>query len=164
VTATYKDAGAGGTTLIVDWGSSAGNNVYDFSDWGDPFLGSYTAYSSLGPDGLKAGWSGNGLSGCVNGSSESFADGDVIKVTWYNSKTSSLTFTPKISFDDPDYYGGTPGTWYDMTELQCAAESSGTTTYTFTSGTAGSYSLVNVCRYTNGCNEIVMDKIELEKQ
>jgi len=161
VTATYTDSGPT-VTLIVNWGDSESSNVYDFSDWGDPFLGLYTSYSSLGPDGLKAGWTGTGLQGAVDGSSESFAEGDQIKVTWYNSKASSLTFTPKISFDDPDWYNsGTSGTWYDMTQLECPAESSGTTTYTFTSGTAGSYSLVNVCRYTNGCNEIVLDKIEL---
>ena len=161
ITATYTGTGPT-VTLIVNWGDSAGNNVYDFSDWGDPYLGPYTGYSSEGPEGLIAGWTGTGLSGCVDGSSESFAEGDVIKVTWYNSKASSLTFTPKISFDDPNWYGGT-GTWYDMTELQCPPESSGTTTYTFTSETAGSYSLVNVCRYTNACNEMVLDKVELEE-
>jgi len=162
ITATYEDTSAGTTYLIVNWGDSESNNVYDFSDWDEPFLGLYTSYSSLGPDGLKAGWTGTGLQGSVSGSSESFSEGDQIRVTWYNSKTSSLTFTPKISFDDDDYYtSGTSGTWYDMTELQCAAESSGTTTYTFTSSTEGSYTLVNVTRYTNGANEMVIDKIEL---
>ncbi|GAG28698.1 unnamed protein product, partial [marine sediment metagenome] len=162
ITATYEDAAAGTTQLIVNWGDSAGNNVFDFSDWDGVYLGQYTGYSSLGPDGLKAGWTGTGMSGCVDGSSESFSEEDQIKVTWYNSKASSLTFTPKISFDDPDKYpSGTSGTWYDMTQLNCPAESSGTTTYTFTSETAGSYTLVNVCRYTDGCNEMIMDKIEL---
>jgi len=162
ITATYEDVPSGTTQLIVDWGDSAGNNVYDFSDWDTVYLGQYTGYSSLGPDGLKAGWTGTGMSGSVSGSDEGFVSGDQIQVTWYNSKTSSLTFTPKISFDDPDKYNsGASGTWYDMTQLNCSAESSGTTTYTFDSGSAGTYNLVNVCRYTNDCEEMVMDKIHL---
>jgi len=163
ITATYEDIPSGTTQLIVDWGDSEGNNVYDFSDWGDPYLGLYTSYSSLGPDGLKAGWTGTAMSGAVSGSSETFSEGDQIKVTWYNSGGSSLTIYPKISFDDPDGYGsGTSGTWYDLGELVCSSSSSGTTTYTFTSGTEGNYDLVNVCRYTTGDYQPMMiDKVEL---
>jgi hypothetical protein len=161
VTATYAEAGPT-TTLIVNWGDSAGNNVYDFSDWSTPYIGQYTSYSSTGPDGLMGGWTGTGDSGAVSGSSQAFSSGDQITVTWYNSKASALTFTPKVSFDDPDKYGsGTAGTWYDMSQVQIAADDTGTTTYTFDGGTAGNYSLVNVCRFTNDCEEIVMDKIEL---
>jgi hypothetical protein len=84
-------------------------------------------------------------------------------VTWYNAAGSgSFTFTPKISFTDPDYYNaGTGGTWYDMTQGVCPAGQSITTTYTFGGGTAGDYSLVNVCRYDHDGEEMVMDKIEL---
>jgi len=163
ITATYEDIETGTTQLIVNWGDSAGNNVFDFSDWDGVYLGLYTSYTSDGPDGLTAGWTGTGFSGCVDGSNEGFVSGDQIKVTWYNAHaSSSYTFTPKVSFDDPDKYGsGTSGTWYDMTQLECAAESSGTTTYTFDSSSAGTYDLVNVCRYTNDGEEMVMDKIEL---
>ena len=52
VTATYEDASAGTTQLIVNWGDSAENNVYDFSDWDNVYLGPYTSYSSAGPDGM----------------------------------------------------------------------------------------------------------------
>jgi len=163
ITATYEDVTGGTTQLIVDWGDSESNNVYDFSDWGDPYLGLYTGYSSLGPDGIKAGWTGTAMSGAVHGSSETFSEGDQIQVTWYNSDTNQLTIYPKISFDDPDGYGsGTSGTWYDMGELVCSGESSETTTYTFTSGTAGDYSVVNVCRYTTGdVQPMIIDKVEL---
>jgi hypothetical protein len=164
VTATYAEsAGGGGTTVLVDWGDIAGNNAFDFSDWDNVFLGLYTSYTSDGPDGIGAGWTGTGMSGAVSGSTESFASGDVITVTWYNAAGSgSYTFTPRISFTDPDYYNaGTGGTWYDMTQGVCPAGQSITTTYTFTSGTAGDYDLVNVCRFTNDGEEMVMDKIEL---
>ena len=163
ITATYEDAPSGTTQLIVNWGDSVGNNVYDFSDWDSVYLGQYTGYSSLGPDGLVGGWTGTAVSGALDGSSETFSEGDQIVVTWYNSGTGSRTIDPKVSFDDPDRYGsGTSGTWYDMSQLVCSGETSGTTTYTFTAGTAGDYDLVNVCRYTTGdVEEMVMDKVEL---
>jgi len=162
VTATYTDAPAGTAQLIVDWGDSEANNVYDFSDWNTPTLGRYTSYSDLGPDGLKADWTGAAHTGSVSGSSEEFVEGDQIRITWYNSKTSPLTFYPKISLDDPDDYDvGATGTWYDLGEVVCPAESTETSLFTFDASTAGSYTLVNACRYTNGCNEIIIDKYEL---
>jgi hypothetical protein len=163
ITATYVSTGPT-IVLIVNWGDAAGNNVYEFSDWDDVFLGSYTSYTSSGPDGLVGSYTGTGVSGSVSGSSESFASGDTIVVTWYNTGGSQLTITPKISFTDPDWYNsGLSGTWYDMSQLVCPGSSSGTTEYTFDGDSAGSYSTVNVCRYTSGCAAMVMDKIEIER-
>jgi hypothetical protein len=163
VTATYESAGGGGTTTIVDWGDSAGNNYYGFSDWDNVYLGMYTSYSSLGPDGIMGGWTGIHHTAGVNGSSASFAEGDTIVVTWYNTAGSgSLTFTPKVSFDDPDSYNlGTSGTWYDMSQLELAAGQTGTTEYTFSAGTAGNYSRVHVSRVANATAALLMDKFEL---
>jgi len=161
ITATYVDI----VTLIVNWGDSAGNNVYDFSDWDSVYLGAYTSYSSDGPDGIVGGSTGKYHTAGVNGSSESFSSGDKIVVTWYNTDASgSTTFTPKISFDDEDYYdGGTSsGTWYDMSQLELSAGSSGTTEYTFDGSSAGSYSRVHVSRVLNNATELLMDKIEYE--
>jgi hypothetical protein len=163
VTASYVHVGGGETTLIVDWGDAAGHNAFDLGDWQTVFLGSYTAYTSAGPDGIQAAWTGTGFSGSVRGSDEQFAVGDQIVVTWYNASASgSYTFTPRISFTDGDWYDtGTTGTWYDMSAATCPAGQSVTTTYTFDGALAGSYDLVNVCRFTNGCENLLMDKIEL---
>jgi hypothetical protein len=165
ITATYVSAGPT-TTLIVNWGDSAGNNVYDFSNWDSVYLGQYTSYTSDGPDGIKGSWTGTAMSGRVGGSTASFASGDVVTATWYNGAGSgSYTFTPKVSFDDPDSYGGgTSGTWYDMTQGVCPAGQSITTTYTFSAGSAGNYGLVNVTRYNADGEEMVMDKVELTTQ
>jgi len=163
ITATYEDAGAGTTQLIVDWGDSAANNVYDFSDWDNVYLGPYTSYSSVGPDGVVGSTSKEYGTCGVNGSSESFSEGDQIVVTWYNDTGSSVTFTPKVSFDDEDHPdgGSSSGTWYDMTQLSLDDAESGTTGYTFTSETAGSYSRVHACRYKNNESQLMCDKIEL---
>jgi len=163
ITATYEDASAGTTQLIVNWGDSEVNNVYDFSDWDDVYLGPYTSYSSAGPDGI-VGSSTYKYGTCgVNGASESFSQGDEIVVTWYNNTGSSVTFTPQLSFDDEDYPNGgsSSGTWYAMNQLQLDDAETGTTGYAFTSETAGSYSRVHVCRYIDNESQLMCDKIQL---
>ena len=83
-------------------------------------------------------------------------------MTFYNNTGSSKTFTPQISFDDPDYPdGGTSGTWYSMDQLQLDDAETGTSGYTFTSGTAGSYSRVHVCRNLVNSAQLMTDKIQL---
>jgi len=160
VTATWQDAGE----LIVDWGDEEANNVYDFQDWNTVLdLGQYTEYVSDGPAGLKAGSTGTGMSGCVGGSSYTFPANAKVVVTWYNIGSGSLTFNPEISFtssSDHPYGTPTPAGWYAMTQVVCPGGESRTSTFTFDSETAGSYSLVNVCRFSNGSNNMVMDKIE----
>jgi len=163
ITATYADAEGGTTQLIVDWGDSEANNVYDFSDWDNVYLGPYQYYSSAGPDGIVGSTTDNYTVCGVNGSSESFSEGDKIVVTWYNNTGSSVTFTPKVSFDDEDYWdgGSSSGTWYDMTQLQLDDGETGTTGYTFTSGSAGTYNRVHVCRALNNTSQMLCDKIQL---
>ena len=161
-TATYTSTG-GGTTVIVDWGDSAGNNTYDFSDWDTPYIGGYTSYSSLGPDGLKGSWTGSRVGGGVSGSTETISEDDEIVATWYNTHaSSSLTITPKVSFDDEDGYAhGDSGTWYDMSQITVPAGESRESTYTVSSGAAGNYSLIHVMRVTNDAEEMLLDKIEI---
>jgi hypothetical protein len=167
ITATYEASGGGGggTTLLVDWGDSAGNNVFEFSDWDNVYVPYWMSYSSAGPDGVVGASVYYYPTVGVSGSSESFSEGNTILVTWYNGTGSSVTFTPKISFDDPDYYvGGSSGTWYDMTELELANGESDTTSYTFTGGTAGSYQRVHVCRNIANRSDLMFDKFELVGQ
>jgi len=162
ITATYEDTAAGTTQLIVDWGDSEANNVYDFSDWDNVYLGPYQSYTSAGPDGIYGSTTAKYTTCGVNGSSETFSEGDQIVVTFYNNTGSSKTFTPKVSFDDPDYPdGGSSGTWYSMNEIQLDDAETGTSGYTFTSGTAGSYSRVHVCRNISNSSQLVTDKIQL---
>ena len=164
ITATYDDTAAGTTQLIVNWGDSAGNNVYDFSNWSNVYVGDYTNYSSLGPDGLKGSWTGARVGGGVNGSSETISEGDQIVATWYNTDSSgSITVTPQVSFDDEDYYGGgsSSGTWYAMSQITVPAGESRTATYTVSAGAAGDYSRVHVMRVTNDGEELLLDKIEI---
>jgi hypothetical protein len=149
------------TTLIVDFGDSAQNNAFDFSDWENVYVGPYTSYSSAGPDGIVGGHTGAYCTAGVNGSAETFEVGDKIIVTWYNTSASAMTFTPRLSFTDPNYPGG-EYVWYYMAETTVPAGESMTTEFTFDATSAGTYNRVHVSRSTNGTAAILLDKIELE--
>ncbi|RPI62696.1 MAG: hypothetical protein EHM48_03680, partial [Planctomycetaceae bacterium] len=120
---------------VVNFGDSAGNNTFGTA-WTTVFKGPYVSYSSDGPDGLSGGTTLATTYQGVSGSARTFNVGETVFVTWYNNSTAAVTFTPKISFDDPDQYaGGTSGTWYDMTTLFALAPGqTATTSYTITTG------------------------------
>jgi len=162
VTAAYGAPPSLSTVLIVNWGGSAGANVFGFADWSNVYLGSYTSYSSAGPAGIVGGWTGANDTVGVNGSGQAFPAGQQVVVTWYNTGASTVTFAPKISFNDPDYYGaGGSGTWYDMPQVNCPSHGTVTTTYTFSAPSAGTYWRVHVCRYTNGSDAMLCDRFDL---
>jgi hypothetical protein len=162
VTATYAQPPTYSSAVIVDWGDSEAHNVYGFADWDNVWLGNYTGYSSEGPDGIVAAWTGFYHTMGVNGSARAFTAGNEVVVTWYNTSGGAKTFSPQVSFDDPDYYSaGTAGTWYPMGEVTCPATGTATSVFTFDAATAGTYSRVHVCRVTNDAAAILCDKIEL---
>jgi len=163
ITATYKDQGA---TLIANYGSSPETNVLPFEDWTTVFKGAYTTYQSAGPAGISGGSTGtNDVVRVSGGTAHAFAVGDQIIATWYNCHpTDTFTFTPKVSFTDTNEYDA-GSTWYDMSQIASMAPGeTRTCTYTVASGSAGSYTLVNVCRYTSlgGAEPFpLLDKVEL---
>lgn len=159
LTATYVTIP--GRTLLVDFGASAEQNAFGLAGWNSIWLGNYTSYSDQGPAGIMGGWTGQWHCQQVSGPARDFLEGDEIVVTWYNTG-STVTWTPKVSFDDSDHYNsGADGTWYDMTETTVPAGQSAASHFVVTAAAAGQYSLVNVCRVENGTNQLLCDKIEL---
>jgi hypothetical protein len=151
------------SSVLVDFGASAGTDIFGTTGWSTLLKDSYTNNVSAGPGGMTITNSNNGgynYQG-VSGTSRSFAEGDKIVVTWYNDSSVAVTFTPKISFDDPDRrVSGTSGTWYDMIPVTIQPGELAATEYVFTSSTAGSHSLVNVsCNFSNR-GSLICDKIE----
>src|SRR5262249_19217668 len=87
--------------------------------------------------------------------------GQTISVTWYNNSAATLTFTPNISFTSSGRIGSDSGTWYAMSQATLPAFGTATTQYTFTSSSAGSYSVVNVnSNYTNS-DVLICEMIQL---
>jgi hypothetical protein len=151
------------SSVLVDFGATAGSDVFGTTGWSTLLKDAYTNNVNKGPGGMTITNSNNGgynYQG-VSGTSRSFAEGDKIVVTWYNDSSVAVTFTPKISFDDPDRrVSGTSGTWYDMTPVTIQPGESAATEYVFTPSTAGSHSLVNVnCNLANR-GTLICDKIE----
>ena len=108
--------------------------------------------------GSEAGYNYQGLTG----PSLSFAAGDRITVSWYNSSDTAVTFTPKISFDDPDRPSmGSTGIWHSMSSVTAGPGESAKSFFEFGGGSQGTYGIVNVnVNYAN--HEILIcDRIEL---
>jgi hypothetical protein len=155
---------AGNPTLLVKFGKTSSLNTFGLSGWSTVIRDIYTDYQDLGPGGTTIVVGDNyayNYQG-VTGNARSFVSGDKIRVTWYNNSSTAVSFTPNISFTDPDrIIMGASGSWYPMSAVTVSSFGSATSEYAFTSATAGSYSLVNInVNYTN-TRVIIADKIEL---
>ena len=98
----------------------------------------------------------------VTGDARFFAEGEIVIATWYNNSEDTVTFTPKISFDDPDRRTmGVAGTWHDMGGVTIPAGGTGLSLFEFDIPSQGTYALVNVnVNYSN--NEVLIcDRISL---
>lgn len=152
------------STLLVKFGAMSTLNSFGLSGWSTVIKDAYTDYQNIGPggttivigDNLTYNYQG------VSGTPRNFLAGEKIRVTWYNNSGSAATFTPNISFNDPDrIMMGVTGTWYPMTTVTVPSFGSAVAEYTLTSATAGTYSLVNVnVNYINTMT-IIADKLEL---
>jgi len=160
---TPPPTSSGTPTLLVKFGKSSGLNTFGLSGWSTVIKDVYTDYQDIGPGGTTI-VVGNNYSynyQGVAGSQRSFLSGEKIRVTWYNNSTTSVTFTPNISFTSADRIGAGTGTWYPMSQVTVPAFGSATSESSFTSASAGSYSLVNVnVNYAN-TQVVIADKIEL---
>jgi hypothetical protein len=147
---------------LINFGASATANTFGLTGWNTVIQDHYTGYTSAGPDGTKIVTGSNGgynYQG-VKGSSRSFKAGEVIQVTWYNSSTAAITFTPKVSLNDPDRRAsGVLGDWYAMNTITIPA--SGTVVSQFTVPATANYSVVNVTMNYSNAGLLVCDKIVL---
>ncbi|MHC4740110.1 MAG: hypothetical protein ACYS9Y_14470, partial [Planctomycetota bacterium] len=149
-----------GTVLLVDFGATAGQNVFGPIGWNTVIMDTYTGYVDIGPGGTTIVIAQNpwyDYQG-VTGSARDFVVDERIVVTWYNNSASQITFTPKLSFTDPNR---PDESWYSMSQTVIAPYGTETSEFTIDAASAGTYSLVNVnCFYTH--NQILIcDKIEL---
>ena len=149
----------GPSGLLVDFGSSAAANTFGLAGWNTVIKDVYTTYSSAGPGGTMSGGNGGYDYQGVTGTARSFAAGDEIVATWYNSGTAAATFTPQLSMTDPDRVDA-GSVWYPMSSATIPAAGTATTRFAFSAATAGSYSLVNV-NVNMDYGALVCDKIAL---
>jgi hypothetical protein len=148
--------------LLVNFGGTASATTFGFPGWNTAISDVYTTYQNAGPGGTRSGFNGGYDFQGVKGTARTFAAGQQIVVTWYNTSSSARTVTPRISMNDPDRVGwsAVTGTWRSMSTVTVPALGTATSQYTFSSATAGSYSVVNVNVNTD-YSPLVCDKIAL---
>ncbi|MDO8231711.1 MAG: Ig-like domain-containing protein, partial [bacterium] len=156
-TQTTSTAPIVGTVTLVDFGATASTNTFGLSGWNTVIKDVYTLYQSAGPGGTMGGVNGGYDFQGVTGTSRTFSAGDQITVTWYNSSATSQTFTPQISMTNAGRFWNTPSS-YSMSQVTLSPGATATSQFTFTSSTAGSYSLVNV-NVNLDYSTIICDKI-----
>jgi hypothetical protein len=151
------------SALLVDFGCTASGNVFGLTGWDTVMYDHWNVYNNVGPCGINNNDRPSDFKGVIGKTPtlHIFSSGQKIVVTFYNNTFLDQTFTPKISFNDPDRMNqGTAGTWYSMSAAAIPPKSIGTSVYAFTSASAGAYSLVNVTTDA-GEAQLICDKIEL---
>jgi hypothetical protein len=149
---------------LIDFGAQESANIMDHNGWQDVFMDIYTDYRDIGPGGVitAAGSNGSYNYQGIQGDSFPFAIDNSIAVNWYNNSDSPITFTPNISFTDPDRpISGVEGDWYNMSRITISANSSYESIYNIDATSQGNYSLVNVNVNSDQANALLCDKIIL---
>ncbi len=150
--------------VLVDFGPTQAQNSFGLPGWDSAGTDIYTQNVDIGPGGTAISVGDNEAYNYqqVSGGDRAFAQGDVIRVTWYNNSAGEVSFTPKISFNDPDRrISGAQGDWYDMGTTVVGPGGTASSEYTVTEGSAGIYSLVNVNVNYQNFQVLICDKIEV---
>jgi hypothetical protein len=176
-------AGLFSQELLVDFGASAGQNIYNttqFPGWNNVTLSSTTGYvqdgNISGTDLLSVPSDSNQYSSytCISGNARPFPYGTRLFITWQNTTNGDISFNPLISFVDSDNPVNTPGepNWFiagKLSDFYVWAHDSITIVYdmtnSITSGpmvppSEGTWSLINICvnRIDPG---LILDRIEI---
>jgi hypothetical protein len=169
------------TELLVDFGPDAAGDVFGTS-WHNVILSPACGRSSAGNSGLTQVTTGAPQTDVylgIMGSARTFRYGDRVVATWYNTTEQSISFSPYISFTDPDSIVNATGQprWFSMsigvsarvpangrleTALECYPANS--TRFPAHYVTTGEFALVNIAPRTSTSldpGSLVLEKIEL---
>lgn len=166
-------------TLLVDFGASSGQNVYNtatFPGWNAISFSPNISYTSAsGHTGLTMPTAPADAFGSyvrISGNTRSFTYGERITVTWYNNSGGDIVFNPLISFTDQDYPVDAPGepNWFifgELTDFTIFPGDTIQTTYDISNSAScgpmipesqGNWSTVNICMNTTQTG-LILDKI-----
>ena len=157
-------ANASSITLIK-FGTSASENIYELDGWNEVLKDIYTDYSDIASGGTTISIGDNGSYNFqgIKGTERLASVGDIIRVTWYNNSNQTMTFTPKISFNDPDRaISGQIGQWYDMEAVTILPQASATNKYVMTDENNGFFHLINVNNNIANNQVLICESIHLE--
>ncbi|MBR9974165.1 MAG: T9SS type A sorting domain-containing protein [Bacteroidetes bacterium] len=116
--AVVLPAGLPAQTVLVDFASSAGQNVFGMTGWNALLKSDAVTYTAEGPGGLVADAAADEYADFqgVRGDARAFRVGERVVVTWFNRSQETIRFTSRISFTDADQPDGgvSSGRWYTM--------------------------------------------------
>lgn len=147
---------------LVDFGTGPTDDIFNVSGWETVIKDVYARRTESGRGGIyQFGGSAQYNYQGVTGSLKTFLPGEELLATYFNNGESPLTFTPLISFDDPNRKQSSPdGTWHPMKPLTIGAGQSGVTTFTVGALMAGDYDLVNINSNVSS-DALIFDKLEI---
>ena len=149
---------------LVDFGPTAGEHLFGPVGWTQVLHDATTGAVAAGPGGMSivTGEDGTLNFQGIQGSPRNFAEGARIFVTWFNNSETPVTFTPAVSFDDPDRrLEGAEGTWTPMSQTTLGPGATGTSELIVPTGLAGPHGLININAGSINQNVLVCDKVEL---
>ncbi|MCX7737132.1 MAG: T9SS type A sorting domain-containing protein [Candidatus Kapabacteria bacterium] len=104
--------------ILIDFGSTASQNSFELDGWNQVLLSSNQNYTNLGNGGVYVTSNFGDLTDFrgIKGKNRNFSKGERVVVTWYNNFNEPISFSSRISFDDPDIPDGGPvsGSWFTM--------------------------------------------------
>jgi len=147
---------------IVDFSAGKNNSDILYSTEFDQIISDkYTGTTSIGRTIVIGQNGGYNYQGVTSNNSVSFEPGDTIRGVWYNDSDKDITFTPMISFDDPDRrHSGTVGTWQQMTKVRLKPHQWGVSNFVIPHESPITLSLINISVNFNNHKTLVLDKIE----
>ena len=161
------------TELLVDFGASEGENIYEVEGWNTvvravDYAAKYFDPGAGKPKGITSTllglseWGGSYSKTYhgITGTEREFREGEKIIATWYNNTNKTIKFYPRISFSDVDnsYHGNE---WDCMSWAEIAPYSVGKTVYEIDDFSKGNQSMVNIAPSFANTYDLIMDKIEL---
>ena len=147
------------TELLVDFGDSSATNEFGSVGWTTVIKDVYTDYGQTGTT-IVIGNNGQYNYQGISGVPIQLNAGEFIKVNFVNQGATPITFTPKVSLDDPDRMTmGTTGNWHEMTTVTLEPGSSVESEFLIPAQLAGLQSLVNVSVNTDNSQTLEVDAI-----
>ena len=146
--------------LIVDFNESEETSIIASPFFQNIIKDTYTDY---GEHGLSVAVGNNQYYNYqgVTGQNFHLSTGNEVRIVWYNDSEESISFTPHISFDDPDRKDfGITGNWHFAGEVTIPPYSYQDSLFTITSELDGDVSVININNSYKNNKILYVDKIE----
>ena len=144
---------------IVDFNASTYGDVISSPKFNSVISDKYSGNALIGKTIITGQNGGYNFQGVIGDSVTEYNQGDIIRSVWFNNSDEAISFTPYISFDDPDRrISGATGTWHQMEKVRIESKQWGISNFVFDAKQA--VTVVNINANFNNHKTLILDKIE----